>query len=71
MSEQKLKPCPFCGGEAKTYMKHKIIGLTLWVQCTKCNAETLGYCPKDDLESFEECKKLAIEAWNRRVYEQK
>lgn len=48
MSEQ-LKPCPFCGGEAKTYMKHKRIGLTLWVQCTKCNAETVGYCPKDDL----------------------
>lgn len=68
MSEQ-LKPCPFCGGEAKIYMEHKKIGLTLWGQCTKCYAKTSGYCPIDDLESFEKCKKLAITAWNRRTYE--
>ena len=64
-----LKPCPFCGGEAKVYMEHKKIGLTLWAECRECGAKTVGYCPKNDLESFERCKELAIEAWNRRVPE--
>ncbi len=74
MSEERtpeLLPCPFCGGKAKIYMEHKKIGLTLWGECTECSAKTDGYRPKDDLESFEECKELAIAAWNRRAYEQK
>lgn len=68
MSER-LKRCPFCGGEAKAYMKHKEIGLTLWAECQKCGAKTTGYCPTDNLEDFEQCKALALKAWNRRVPE--
>lgn len=40
MSEQ-LKPCPFCGGEAKVFMEHnRETGLTLWCQCKNCYAKT-------------------------------
>lgn len=37
MSEIKLKPCPFCGGEARIV---GAIGSVFWVRCTKCGAET-------------------------------
>lgn len=50
----KLKPCPFCGGEAI------IDGCdeTLWITiCKKCNA-SIGY-------KETECE--AIDAWNSRV----
>lgn len=61
---------PICGGEAKLFMNHKkITGLTLWCECQSCYAKTTGYCPKDDLESFEQCKELALKAWNRRIEE--
>ena len=55
----KLKPCPFCGGEAE------IIAIDydddeLWYrpECSKCNC---GW-----LENFETPRE-AITAWNRRV----
>lgn len=67
---EELKKCPFCGGEAKLFMNHKkITGLTLWCECQSCYAKTTGYCPKDDLESFEQCKELALKAWNRSIEE--
>lgn len=50
----KLKPCPFCGGEAI------IDGCddTLWsVICEKCNASI----------NYNETKQDAIIAWNRRI----
>lgn len=66
-----LKSCPFCGGKAKVFMEHdRAIGLTLWCQCQNCHAKTIGYCPKDDLESFKQCKELAINEWNRRTGEE-
>ncbi len=58
MSE--LKPCPFCGGEAKLYVRsiHGLLfGDYYWVKCEDCNAETAS--------DFE--KSVAIEAWNRRA----
>lgn len=52
MTDEKLKPCPFCGGKAT------INGITLvYIKCTKCGVETVGYREEDE----------AIEAWNRRV----
>lgn len=50
----KLKPCPFCGGKAI------IDGCdeTLWITiCKKCNASI----------DYKETKQDAIDAWNRRV----
>lgn len=61
----KLKPCPFCGGEAEV-IPHKFFcsDLNDWktesygVACKSCN--TYGY-------QFFGCKRHAIKAWNRRV----
>ena len=58
-----LKPCPFCGGEAKLWVasaKWNPDGSTTicgWkVGCTKCRIET-------DIEK----RDIAIEKWNRRA----
>lgn len=58
MSEE-LKPCPFCGGEAKKQaVKTTILGDTYWgIKCTKCNCGTVGYLNYN----------YAIKAWNRRA----
>ena len=54
MAEVKLKPCPFCGGEAKTQSYYHDYA----VYCRKCEAATRRFYPT---------KQEAIEAWNRRV----
>lgn len=53
-----LKPCPFCGGEAKIHSLTDIIGCYR-VRCTKCPVEFGQYWfyRKADL----------IKAWNRRA----
>ena len=49
-----LKPCPFCGGEARLYQSYD----GFWVvQCIGCACGTLFF--KD--------KEFAIERWNRRT----
>lgn len=47
----KLKKCPFCGGEAEFATSHK-----RWVQCKECLAESV-YCDTPE---------QAIAAWNNR-----
>ena len=49
----KLKPCPFCGGEAE---KQKGIGEASYVACTKCGAMAVTIYGEMG----------AVEAWNRR-----
>ncbi len=58
--ENKLKPCPFCGGEAKMLEEYDVmIGKTYYfVECTECTGTIF---------SGEINEKEAIEAWNRRV----
>lgn len=67
MSEQKLKPCPFCGGEAYIHeIKEDFLGVG-WkikgycVACTDCHSGT----------EYDKDKNISIKAWNRRAYEQK
>lgn len=57
----KLKPCPFCGGEADI-LEHQFYGLspTYGVKCLDCNCETFQFFETDD---------EAIAAWNTRVKE--
>lgn len=51
--QEELKPCPFCGGEARV---HESAGGWSFVFCEECEAELRG-----------ETKAEAIEAWNKRV----
>lgn len=70
---EKLKPCPFCGGEGKVKAaKNDWAGFTVWCECEKCHAKTSSYCPnleKEDcaLENVDYCRDKAIEVWNKRT----
>ena len=58
---ENLKPCPFCGGEAKSKSSVDVFGHEGFfsVLCRKCYART-GYY---------ETEAEVIEAWNRRANE--
>lgn len=62
----KLKPCPFCGGEARAYTYRSMDRgkeRSLWLcQCVECR---VNYPP---LRVSCEHEREAIEAWNRRVH---
>ena len=58
MSE-KLKPCPFCGGEAVVH--YMAGGLPLGVRCLRCGTLTLSYTTDGDVTP-----EGAIKAWNNR-----
>ena len=71
---EKLKPCPFCGGEAKT--KHYEDNTSLIVYCPTCSKgwnikeEAPGERWASDFEFFgwdSEDDDAAIAAWNRRA----
>lgn len=61
MSE--LKPCPFCGGEARL-LPHIFYGLknTYGVECSKCGVMTM---------QFYDTERDAEKAWNRRVKDER
>lgn len=53
--DNKLKPCPFCGGEA--ILAENTNSEELLVECCNCYAHTGLYCSEQE----------AIDAWNNRV----
>ncbi len=57
----KLKPCPFCGGEAETRTDEND---EWYVSCTKCFA-LVGYCV--DTWGEYATEEDAAAAWNRRA----
>lgn len=60
----KLKPCPFCGGEAQKQAK-EVNGLrAIYVVCKKCGASSGIYKTRNPRVKDEE--NPAIKAWNRR-----
>lgn len=64
-----LKPCPFCGGEAKLISKKDSCGHGLcvdeyFVKCTVC--ESTGKSASDYRKTAAECKTEVVDAWNRR-----
>ena len=50
----KLKPCPFCGGEARFVLAGWIVG---WIECPDCKASQFQLRTEGE----------AIEAWNTRT----
>lgn len=54
----KLKPCPFCGGEAeitKTFLYGKVAGY--FASCKKCDCQLRTYASKQGAKN----------SWNRRA----
>ena len=71
--EIKLKPCPFCGAEAK--IKHGFPGQQqkgmrqAVVQCKSCGCRTVTF-KQLAYERWSDVDEQAAEAWNRRTGEQ-
>jgi Lar family restriction alleviation protein len=60
--EDRLKQCPFCGGEAEVighYIKGVANNYQYFVRCKSCKARPRSYC------TFKK-KEEAIEVWNTR-----
>lgn len=75
---EKLKPCPFCGGEAKT--KHYEDNTSLIVYCPTCSKgwnikeEAPGERWASDFEFFgwdSEDDDAVVAAWNRRAKQER
>lgn len=60
MAEIKLKPCPFCGGEAALINTMAFGKSCKSVMCIKCKATVNNFA--GDMQ-----EERASEAWNRRV----
>lgn len=56
----KLKPCPFCGGEAEYSIKK------IKIECTKCNAEIRGVRAFRFVPNYQD---YLSRLWNRRTEE--
>lgn len=62
MSNTELKPCPFCGGKAKT--AYAINDYNRWgVYCKECGCTV----DVEDWKGVEDTEENAIAAWNRRA----
>lgn len=59
MTDEKLKACPFCGGEGELYEPNDEIAV---ISCLKCNAES-GYYNGEDSTTPDD----AIKFWNTRA----
>lgn len=67
MERQKisLKPCPFCGGEARL-KKHQRLEQTWYVQCKNCGVRTPNSVQLP-YESWKTAMNYPVRLWNRRV----
>ena len=63
---EKLKSCPFCGGEAVLYDGGRKF---FCVRCKRCRVRTDSFITGLDGVPYDElaAQSLAVEAWNRRV----
>lgn len=71
MSEVKLLPCPFCGGEAEFVRdteRKDIFGSSdyVYVRCKKCHAQTTKIYYSAEFHKLDEEYALAEKAWNTR-----
>ena len=70
----KLKPCPFCGGEAKTIVDYDTVGsgkflMSAFVECTVCGIyQRIRFdASKKQFSDFTDAFDRAISLWNQRV----
>ena len=68
-----LKPCPFCGGEAKTVVGYDTVGggefkLSAYVQCTVCGIyQRIKFdAYQKQFSDYEDVFERAISLWNQR-----
>lgn len=76
ISDRKIKPCPFCGGEPSLYRNYNR-RQGCWfvtVRCDLCNAQSGGIYHSDAMDemtdeefwNLDPCHR-AIDKWNRRT----
>ncbi len=65
--ELNIKPCPFCGGEARIKKHPKMIN-TWYVQCNDCGVRT-PYSTQAAYEHWETARDYPIRQWNSRIGE--
>ena len=58
----RLKPCPFCGGDALLSHDYEGIGSS-YVRCEKCGLESIRFIRSFEIASDDR----AVEYWNKRV----
>lgn len=76
MSEEKLKPCPHCGGDIKLYSdlnpNDKFVA---FARCTSCKKDyplptvKLSTWKSNPIRISKKMINDAVKAWNRRTYE--
>lgn len=60
-----LKPCPFCGGEARL-RKHQKLEQTWYVQCKNCGVRTANSAQMP-YQSWKDAMKYPVNQWNARL----
>ena len=72
MSEEKLLPCPFCGGRGRVRVDIRILRnqavIEFYVQCSECNQKGPGY--HTGWLTEDECIDECMKAWNGEIAEQ-
>lgn len=66
-TNENLKPCPFCGGEAKFRNECHNDLLIACVKCTDCLASTYANSNSYHGRTLDELEEMVIKAWNRRA----
>jgi len=61
VSEEELKPCPFCGGKAElfNYLSNHLSKERFWIACIACTADVPSTESKEDI----------LKRWNTRPIE--
>lgn len=76
---EQLKACPFCGGRAVMKIGDAPFGngwYIVRISCTQCHTFSNAYCTgkqafSEHIITLEEAKHEAMQAWNKRCFEEK
>lgn len=64
----KLKPCPFCGGQALFAKVETMYARAFAVVCEGAETDDYDQCYASRSDSWHETKKEAADQWNRRAH---